>query len=299
MSSQTIAIFGEVLFDQFPDGKVLLGGAPFNVAWHLTALGVNPCFISRVGNDDLGNSICEAMKYWGIATSQLQIDNQHPTGTVAVSIHQGEPEYTILDQQAYDFINTKQLNHNPNYAIIYHGALAMRHATTTEALNNLIACSNCKVFIDVNLRAPWWHQKAVDRLLRKTNWLKLNQQELEQLSAKNGTIETIMQWFMTRYRLELLIVTLGSQGAIALNNQNEWVKVAPRRKLNIVDTVGASDAFAAIILLGLQKNWSLEETMTRAQDFASASITQQGAITKDTFFYQQFISNWLLNVASV
>jgi len=295
MSSQTIAIFGEVLFDQFPDGQVLLGGAPFNVVWHLTALGANPCFISRVGNDDLGHSICEAMQYWGIATNQLQIDHQHPTGTVTVSIHQGEPEYAILDQQAYDFIDTKQLDHNPDYAIIYHGTLAMRHAISAEALDNLIASTDCKIFIDVNLRAPWWHLETVERLLQKANWVKLNQQELKELSPKNGTVTTLMQWFISHYQLDLLIVTLGNQGAIALNNKDEWVKVAPEQELNVIDTVGAGDAFAAIILLGLQQNWSLEKIMCRAQEFASASVTQQGAISKDTDFYQPFITDWLLN----
>ena len=37
-------VFGEVLFDVFPDGKQVLGGAPFNVAWHLQAFGIAPYF---------------------------------------------------------------------------------------------------------------------------------------------------------------------------------------------------------------------------------------------------------------
>jgi len=41
MNNQQIGIFGEVLFDQFPDGQQVLGGAPFNVAWHLQAFGLH------------------------------------------------------------------------------------------------------------------------------------------------------------------------------------------------------------------------------------------------------------------
>ena len=37
-----IALFGEVLIDQFPEGQRILGGAPFNVAWHLQAFGQKP-----------------------------------------------------------------------------------------------------------------------------------------------------------------------------------------------------------------------------------------------------------------
>ena len=47
-------IFGEVLFDRFPDGSIVLGGAPFNIAWHLQAFKQSPLFISRVGDDPLG-----------------------------------------------------------------------------------------------------------------------------------------------------------------------------------------------------------------------------------------------------
>ena len=48
-TTQRPVIFGEVLFDRFPDGSVVLGGAPFNVAWHLQAFGRAPLFISTGG----------------------------------------------------------------------------------------------------------------------------------------------------------------------------------------------------------------------------------------------------------
>ena len=41
MQNDPITVFGEVLFDQFPDGANVLGGAPFNVAWHLKALNLS------------------------------------------------------------------------------------------------------------------------------------------------------------------------------------------------------------------------------------------------------------------
>ena len=51
MKTTRLCVFGEVLFDHFPDGRRVLGGAPFNVAWHLQAFGEAPRFISRVGAD--------------------------------------------------------------------------------------------------------------------------------------------------------------------------------------------------------------------------------------------------------
>ena len=84
-------LFGEVLFDRFPDGSVVLGGAPFNVAWNLQALGLSPLLISRIGDDDLGDRILAAMESRGMAIDGIQRDRRHPTGTVEVSLQDGQP----------------------------------------------------------------------------------------------------------------------------------------------------------------------------------------------------------------
>jgi hypothetical protein len=60
-------IFGEVLYDCFPDGEAVLGGAPFNVAWHLQGLGLSPLFISRVGDDPLGHRVRDIIERRGAA----------------------------------------------------------------------------------------------------------------------------------------------------------------------------------------------------------------------------------------
>jgi fructokinase len=88
--------------DQFPDGQQVLGGAPFNVVWHLQAFGQYPCFISRVGNDAMGDSIRQAMADWGMSVENLQTDPDYPTGTVKVTLNKNEPCYEILADQTYD-----------------------------------------------------------------------------------------------------------------------------------------------------------------------------------------------------
>ena len=99
-------VFGEVLFDCFPDGREVLGGAPFNIAWNLQAFGLSPLFISRVGDDNLGCHIQKKMVSWGMDTRGLQLDQRHPTGKVQIELTEGEPRFTILPDQAYDYIST-------------------------------------------------------------------------------------------------------------------------------------------------------------------------------------------------
>ena len=76
-------VFGEVLFDCFPDGAEVLGGAPFNVAWHLQGFGQEPLFVSRIGDDIRGNQIRAAMSDWGMSLSGLQLDTSHATRIAA------------------------------------------------------------------------------------------------------------------------------------------------------------------------------------------------------------------------
>lgn len=294
MQTKTIGIFGEVLFDQFPEGQALLGGAPFNVAWHLQAFGAAPCFISRVGDDALGEQVRLSMQNWGMAVDKLQTDNEHPTGTVAVSFNNGEPAYAILAQQAYDFIDAGQLDAAQPYSILYHGTLALRHPVSASALQKLTEHHTGKVFVDVNLRAPWWQVEQISQWLVKADWLKLNHHELAQLAEPSGTIKEQMDWFVQQYRLDVLLVTCGEKGAIAVNNAGEWFEVQPESNLMVADTVGAGDAFSAAVLLGMQRGWALPDIIARAQDFASALVTRQGAVVLDRAFYQPFIESWQL-----
>jgi fructokinase len=170
-------VFGEVLFDRFPDGHVVPGGAPFNVAWHLQAFGGMPLMISRVGNDALGRNIRQAMEGWSMALRGLQLDSQHPTGIVDVSIHAGEPAYDIVDQRAYDFIDATQLPPLPESGVLYHGSLALRNPVSRQALETLRQDSGMALFVDVNLRAPWWQRDAVLAMLQQARWAKLNADE--------------------------------------------------------------------------------------------------------------------------
>lgn len=295
MTHNQIAIFGEALIDQFPDGWQILGGAPFNVAWHLQAFNQQPCFISRVGRDATGDKIRQAMQAWGMAVENLQTDPDHPTGTVQVSFSNGEPGYDILADQAYDFIAAQQPSDDRHYSVIYHGTLALRNRVSEQALSDLTALHQGKVFIDVNLRAPWWQKESANQWLANAHWAKLNDDELTHLADRQNTLPETMRLFLVQHGLEVLVVTCGSRGALALSQAGEFIEVAPTADLTVVDTVGAGDAFAAVLLLGMQHGWPLPLTIQRAQTFASALVTQRGATVQDLSFYRPFIRVWNLD----
>jgi fructokinase len=287
-------IFGEVLFDCFPDGNSVLGGAPFNVAWHLQAFGLSPLVISSVGNDELGKKVKAAMQSWHMRTEGLQLDPLHPTGSVDIEFKQGEPYYSIVEHRAYDYIDAALLPPLPEDKLLYHGSLALRNKVSREALTALKASNTGTVFMDVNLRDPWWQKEHVQQLADDADWIKLNEDELAQLDAGNGDVQSRADTLLQKHRLTGLVVTLGEKGAIALTASGEYAEVKPVITQPVIDTVGAGDAFTSVLILGLSHEWPLEQTMQRAQGFASMLVGQQGATVHDREFYRAIIADWSL-----
>lgn len=288
-----ITVFGEVLFDCFPSGEKVLGGAPFNVAWHLQAFGQRPRFVSSVGNDDEGRTIRGAMQRWGMDTAALQTDETRATGEVRVSLRDGEPSYDIVDQVAYDFIDPAQVGDAPG-GMLYHGSLALRNAVSRQALEKLKSNRPPGVFMDVNLREPWWQRELVLAWVDEADWLKLNEDEYALLQGGRSDPLATAAGFLRQHGLSGLVVTRGERGAMAITPDQAPIEVAPVKALEVVDTVGAGDALSAVLLLGLNLEWPLRQTLERAQTFASALVGRRGATVDDEDFYRLFIDAWKL-----
>lgn len=291
---QDVFIFGEVLFDCFPDGREVLGGAPFNVAWHLQAFGQAPVFISRVGDDDAGRRIRRAMSDWGMGVEHVQVDPQHPTGRVVVSLAAGEPSYQIVADSAFDFIAPGALP-SVRHSLLYHGSLALRCAASASALARLKSALGPRIFVDVNLRAPWWERDRVIGLLEGAAWVKLNREEFMLLGGEDGDVAVAAERFRTAYRLEGLVLTFGAQGAVAVTAGAEPVRISPAPVSRVVDAVGAGDAFASVMILGLRLRWPLPVTLQRAQEFASSVVQRRGATVADPSFYAPLRRRWGLD----
>jgi len=285
-------IFGEALFDCFPDGREVLGGAPFNVAWNLQAFGLEPVFISRVGDDRQGMTIRDTMISWSMNTDCLQVDPSRPTGRVEIQLTNGEPDFSILPDQAYDHIslNVKGLGETPPF--LYHGSLALRCNTNRSTLAELRRDHPCPVFLDVNLRRPWWDRESVLAMIEEATWLKLNEDECRALFPDLDNPEACGGVLLDRYRLEGVFITLGSRGALAIISNEPVRSVTPSAVTEVVDTVGAGDAFSSVLLLGLTLGWPMQTTLERAQEFASGIVGRRGATTMDQDFYDTYCKRW-------
>jgi len=291
MTDQSPLLYGEVLFDCFDDGSRVLGGAPFNVAWHLQAFAGSPILISRVGNDQMGQQIRDAMQGWGMNTVALQQDADHSTGEVRISLRDGQPEFDILADRAFDHIQADALPpFNPS--LVYHGSLGLRLPDSAATLQRLLQRHPVPVFMDVNLRPPWWQRERVARWLDQARWVKINDQELSTLVASGDDLQSKARRLLQRHGLTWVIVTRGAQGAFVLDNGGGCYETAPAPATPVMDTVGAGDAFASICILGLLRCWTIPTILQRAQQFASLLVGRRGATIDDPAVYGALLREW-------
>jgi fructokinase len=232
----------------------------------------------------------QGMRNWGMEVAGLQVDPKLPTGRVQVNIIDDEPHYDIIHPAAWDAIEVPAAI--PDMRLLYHGSLALRDHISREACRRLRQSGPSVVFIDVNLRSPWWRREKVLEDMHEADWVKLNRPELDELLPGPGQVRSRAEAMLGLFGLQGVLVTDGSHGAELLTNTGEYASVRPAGNIEIVDTVGAGDAMASVMVLGILRGWRLGSCLERAQSFASAVVGQRGATIPDMNFYTNFISQW-------
>ena len=250
-SNQDIVCFGEILWDIFPNKKVI-GGAPLNVALRLHSQGHSVGIISRLGDDDNGKKVLEYLKRESFPIEGIQIDGSLQTGEVLVSLNdQGSATYSITQPVAWDAIEYNSVTEElvKNAKVFLFGSLACRNKVSRDSLYKLIDTSNFSIF-DVNLRPPFYSEELLILLLEKSNFVKVNDEELEEianmLQCPLVGLEEKASWLIRKMNLKGICVTKGEKGAF-LFLENEFCE-HKGVKVSVEDTVGAGDSFLATLV---------------------------------------------------
>jgi len=243
--------FGEVLWDIFTDYEKI-GGAPLNVALRLKSFTNTANIISSIGDDVLGNKLKYYIKVNNVTTDYLQINQKFETGKVNVLLDaNNSATYEIKLPVAWDSIELTEKNIKlvKQSDVFVFGSLACRSPISKNTLLNLLNYANFKVF-DVNLRPPFFSIELLSELMRKADFIKFNEDELDLISLnlnfESNSTEEKMIFISKSFDAKYVCVTRGEKGAILLNDGhiyfNEGYKVV------VKDTVGAGDSFLAALL---------------------------------------------------
>ncbi len=249
-----VVSFGAVLWDVLPRG-IFLGGAPLNVAAHLSKLGAEVTMVSAVGKDFLGEEALERMKMNQVDTHLVEQHEDLPTGTVKVTLDaKGNASYTIHENAAWDrIVLSKALLESVQKAdAIVFGSLDARSNPNLETLTRMLNEKGPLRIFDVNLRAPYDNLDLVFTLIEETDILKLNEEELEKISGgaiESSGCESLIEKLVEKTGVRRICVTLAEKGAIYFNDGRLIKGCATATEVR--DTVGAGDAFMAAFIQGV------------------------------------------------
>lgn len=274
--SKTIVGIGEALWDCFPDGRRLPGGAPFNFAVQADRLirpfGGRAVPVTRIGDDAEGRELLAALP---VTHDAIEVDPVHPTGRVEVTLVGGEPCYEIARDAAWDFIECPQF---PCDAVCW-GTLAQRSPISRSNIDRFVANtpdSTLRLF-DINLRQQFWDRGVIERGLELATAVKLNRDEMEIVAEMFGLADP--RGLLHRFHLKTVVLTRGAQGTMILTSDNE-VSGDPVSfpSEEDADPVGAGDACAAAVTVGLVLGWPLERIVRAANQIGAWVASRKGAL---------------------
>jgi len=283
-----IVAIGEVLWDLLPDGKEL-GGAPANFAYHADALGADVCLVTRIGDDPLGREVLDRFRRLGLPTDSVQMDDGVPTGTVSVDLGSGgKPSYVIHENVAWDRLAVAETARTAvrDADALYFGTLAQRGEPARSAIRALVAAAPPKALriLDLNFRPPFVGRDVIEGSLPMANVLKLSDEELPVLAdliGLDGSTRQQITELARHYRFSVVALTRGARGSL-LWRDGSWSDHSALTTA-VRDTIGAGDAFAAALTLGVLTGWSLQQINSRANEVAAYVCSQSGAMPRLPF----------------
>jgi fructokinase len=276
---------GEVLWDVFGEEEHL-GGAPFNFASHLRRLGHEVLFVSAVGNDARGNRVLARMAEMDLPTNYVARNERYATGTVTVTLGAGgQPSFVIHRPAAYDFpqLTSAQLESLlsvPPGGVYFGTLLQMSRDARRLTMNLLSSSKHSERFYDVNLRPNSYDAPLVRDLLARASIVKLNNVEVPEVSdivgKRAGSLEDFCRGYASGFGWKAVCVTTGAAGCVALIG-DEYVESCGY-PVQVIDTVGAGDAFAAAFVHGLGEQWQARHIADFTNRVGALVASRKGAI---------------------
>jgi fructokinase len=281
---------GNPVFEQNP------GGAPANVLAALSKLGCQTAFIGKVGTDQFGQFLKKTLDDVGVSTHGLVMTDTCNTTLAFVHLSpSGDRSFSFYRDPGADLLlEPAELPYQliEDCEIFHFGSVSMTAEPSRSA--TLAAVRHAKdqhklVSFDPNLRLRLWKSPEAAKheileTMHLADLVKISEEELLFLTGESD-LEKGAQYLIDTYRLKLVLITLGPDGAYAHNNLGSARR--PTYKVLTIDTTGAGDAFTGGFLYKLLKSGKspadltpgdLDEFLDFANAVGSLATTRKGAI---------------------
>ena len=277
--------FGEIVWDQI-NGRLLIGGAPFNVACHARKLGIDETYLfSAVGDDALGARTLEAVREHGVR-DDFVARNDHPTCVVRVNLDEsGQPGFVVPSDTAWDNIRVTREDirsvADKGFDVFYFGSIAQRSSVTRAALREILEKDRFKeICFDANIRMNFCPEDVLDESFRSATIVKVNEEESLRIAGvlglDHGGGKAFCEELARRYELSCVCVTRGGRGACLWQGGRFFEREG--YCVEVVDPVGAGDAFCAALIRGLARGSDPQRVLDEACRVGAFVASRSGAL---------------------
>jgi len=291
-----VLCFGEPLVGLYaPQGKsyaedvslsVVWGGDTSNVATAVSRLGHGSAYLSRVGADAFGERFLELWRKAGVDTTHVGVDPDHKTGAYFVSFEHGSHRFTYYRKDSaashirvedidWDFVRVCKLLH---LSSISQG-ISRSALEVSFALMECARSHNIRVSYDVNYRPALWTPELARAVIRQSiedyaDIVMISGEEMGLLGWGDGAGDLRRQL----RRMPRLCAVKHGPGGCTVIREGEQVTVEPIA-VEVEDTVGAGDAFAAGLICAVLEDRSLAQSGKMGNAVAGLTCRRRGPLS--------------------
>ncbi|KRW62584.1 sugar kinase [Pseudomonas sp. TTU2014-080ASC] len=264
-----------------------IAGADSNVAIGLSRLGLKVNWLSRVGNDSLGQFVLDSLRNEGLDCSRLEVDREHPTGwQLKQRCDDGSDphvEYfrrgSAASRMSPALISPELLQVRHLHATGIPPALSASCRDLSHQLMDAMRAAGRTISFDPNLRPSLWPDEAtmveaINALAFKADWLLPGLEEGRLLTGYESP-EEIAAFYLER-GVKKVAIKLGPEGAYWQDALGRHGVVPGHPVVQVVDTVGAGDAFAVGVISALLQGLPLEYAVDRGNWCGSRAVQSRG-----------------------
>jgi 2-dehydro-3-deoxygluconokinase len=265
-----------------------IAGAESNFAIGITRLGFNAGWISKVGEDPLGDFVEFSVRGEGVDVSELKRDSERPTGLMIKEILSKDRAnvYYYRQNSAASALTTSDISEDYlKQAKYIHlsgitPALSKTARDTFFKVLEIAAKHKIKVSFDPNIRQKLWpdEQKMKTELLKivkKADIILPGIEEAEILLGIKNPEKAAQEFYQLMGGI--VVLKLGEEGSLVYDGK-KMEKVSAFEIEEVVDPIGAGDAFAAGLIAGFLRGMELKEAVKLANLVGAYCVTVKGDI---------------------
>ncbi len=302
----SIDLYSQDIGSPFNDIKgfdAFVGGSPLNIAVGCARLGVNASLLTGVGNDKVGEFIVNFLNKEGVNTHCIPVKNQSRSSAVVLGIEPPDkfPLVFYRDNAADSQISIDDVieANVQDYKILLINGTALNIEPSRSATffaTEVAEKNNVDVVLDLDFRADQWHDYrsfglTVRAILPKVKIAIGTEEEIlaatmssasqvtikdQQISAPeiSGDIDASIEQLLTS-GIEILIVKRGEDGA-SIYKANGSREDVPGFPVEVLNVLGAGDAFASGFLYGILQGWDLYKSCRMGNASGAQVVTKKG-----------------------